>query len=485
MVFGRHMLLGADVSPHRPVEHLPAPLARHDLGRRKARTAGPSRRPKRASGHALLLANPHLAWFGFSQLFEAHVRSAAGWDFAGAAMYGSPVFSLGHNDRLGWTLTTNEPDIADLWRVTFDDPEPAAGLSLWRRLSHRDRIARNRSPSARPPASRTARSSLRQTHHGPVVAKEDEHTFLAARIAGLDDRLMLGQSLRMMRARSLDEFRQALAMQQFPLMNIVYADQDGNIFYLYNGLVPRRDPAFDWTRAGRRRRSQAPSGRGCSRSTICRNCSIPRAATCRTAIRAPSPPATRAIRSAEQFPTLPGRRRRRTTTAAPSDRGKSWPGAEPLSLRAAARAGLRHHRLLGHRNAAALRQADGETENRQSGLGRRAVALSRASAGLGLPRHGRSRPPPRCARAGMPSFSAAAIRPRRCAPRYAGDPERQLRALAKAAGTLQCDLSAVGKFPGARPFARSGTPRWPICSKSPSTIAKSVFPASAARARWV
>ena len=53
---------------------------------------------------------------------------------------------------------------------------------------------------------------------------------------------MLGQSLQMMRARSLDEFRQALAMQQFPLMNIVYADHDGNILYLYNGLVPRRDP---------------------------------------------------------------------------------------------------------------------------------------------------------------------------------------------------------------------------------------------------
>ena len=36
-------------------------------------------------------------------------------------------------------------------------------------------------------------------------------------------------------------------MQQFSLMNILYADQAGNIFYLYNGLIPRRDDAFDRT----------------------------------------------------------------------------------------------------------------------------------------------------------------------------------------------------------------------------------------------
>ena len=57
-----------------------------------------------------LLANPHLPWFGFTQLFEAHVRSRQGWDFTGATTYGSPVMILGHNQHLGWTLTTNEPD---------------------------------------------------------------------------------------------------------------------------------------------------------------------------------------------------------------------------------------------------------------------------------------------------------------------------------------------------------------------------------------
>jgi acyl-homoserine-lactone acylase len=52
----------------------------------------------------------------------------------------------------------------------------------------------------------------------------------------------------MFKARNLEEFRTALAPMQMMFMNLLYADCDGNIWYLYNGRVPRRNPAFDWTR---------------------------------------------------------------------------------------------------------------------------------------------------------------------------------------------------------------------------------------------
>jgi acyl-homoserine lactone acylase PvdQ len=32
-------------------------------------------------------------------------------------------------------------------------------------------------------------------------------------------------------------------------MNVIYADADGNILYLYNGIMPRRDRGFDWSEA--------------------------------------------------------------------------------------------------------------------------------------------------------------------------------------------------------------------------------------------
>jgi acyl-homoserine-lactone acylase len=32
------------------------------------------------------------------------------------------------------------------------------------------------------------------------------------------------------------------------MFNTCYADRDGNIFYVYNGAIPKRDPGFDWTK---------------------------------------------------------------------------------------------------------------------------------------------------------------------------------------------------------------------------------------------
>ena len=36
-------------------------------------------------------------------------------------------------------------------------------------------------------------------------------------------------------------------MLELPLFNTIYADAHGDIAYIYNGIVPRRDASFDWT----------------------------------------------------------------------------------------------------------------------------------------------------------------------------------------------------------------------------------------------
>lgn len=203
---------------------------------------GPS---KTASGRAMLFVNPHLPWFGFGQMYEAHLRSGSGWSFTGATMFGNPALIVGHNEHLGWTLTTNEPDIADVWRVTFDDPaEPlnyryGDGYRTATEWQETIRIKSGDRHSER-------KFTLRKTHHGPCVVREDDQHYLAARIAGLYESIMLRQSMRLMRAKNQGEFRAGLALQQFPLMNLIYADCDGNISFLYNGIIPRRDPQFTW-----------------------------------------------------------------------------------------------------------------------------------------------------------------------------------------------------------------------------------------------
>ncbi|MCH2113383.1 MAG: penicillin acylase family protein [Pirellulales bacterium] len=204
------------------------------------------------SGGTMLLANPHMPWFGFSQMMEAHLHCepgphTPGWNFSGAGFYGCPTLPLGHNEKLGWTLVTNEPDIADTWRVTFDDPdEPLAyryadgwrTADTWRETI---RVRKSRSMEDRV-------LDFRKTHHGPIVAQEDAHTMLAARISGLFDTIPMRQWLQMVQAQNLADFRQALGMMQLLYMNVLYADVDGNVFYLYTGRIPRRNPKFDWSK---------------------------------------------------------------------------------------------------------------------------------------------------------------------------------------------------------------------------------------------
>ena len=243
--FGRHATLEMCYRYTRLNDHqLPR---RHDLIWHASGSNGWAIAPTRTkSRHAMLLVNPHLPWFGFSTMYEAHLRSGEGWSFAGGTFFGNPMLSFGHNDHLGWTVTTNEPDIADVWIETFDDPADPLRYRYgndYRKATAWREIIRVRSFGGLVDREFT----LRKTHHGPIVKQDGDQKYLAVRIAGLDDVVMLRQSMKLVRAQNFSEFKIGLTMQQFPLMNMLYADRDGTVAYLYNGLIPRREQGFDWS----------------------------------------------------------------------------------------------------------------------------------------------------------------------------------------------------------------------------------------------
>ncbi len=246
LAFGRHTSLEMCYRYTRLNNHYRP--RRHDVIWHASGSNGWAIAPARTrSRHAMLLVNPHLPFFGFSTMYEAHLRSGAGWSFTGATFRGNPMLSLGHNEYLGWTVTTNEPDIADVWTETFDNP---ADPLLYRYGDgYRKATEWRETIRVKGGAGLVDREfTLRKTHHGPIVKHEHDQKYLAAKIAGLDDTVLLRQSMRLVRARNFSEFCAGLEMQQFPLMNMLYADRDGTIAYWYNGLIPRRDPSFDWTR---------------------------------------------------------------------------------------------------------------------------------------------------------------------------------------------------------------------------------------------
>jgi acyl-homoserine-lactone acylase len=199
---------------------------------------------KSAAGHAMLLVNPHVPFFGPAQYYEAHVHSEEGWDFSGVGRYGLPFLYMGHNEVLGWTHTDNYSDIGDLYAETFDDPSHALAYRYGE--GHRTAVRWTEEIRVKTATGIEARRfTFRKTHHGPIVS-EHEGKPVAIRLAKMEEGGWLDQVYEMTKARSLAEFKTALRRGAIPYMNVTYADRDGNIFYVYNGAIPRRSTKFDW-----------------------------------------------------------------------------------------------------------------------------------------------------------------------------------------------------------------------------------------------
>jgi acyl-homoserine-lactone acylase len=198
-----------------------------------------------ASGGTLLLINPHQRFVGVQRYAEIHLDSREGLRFSGLTVFGFPLPYMGHNGRLGWAYTDNYADHSDLYAVTLDDPaEP-----LRYRWGDGHRTTETWTETVR---VRAAAGGLEErtfpfwkTHHGPVVGVADDGRPLAARLARLAEGGWYEQWEAMIRARSLPEWRAALARLRVAYMNVLYADAEGNIGYVYGSAVPRRKPGID------------------------------------------------------------------------------------------------------------------------------------------------------------------------------------------------------------------------------------------------
>jgi acyl-homoserine-lactone acylase len=198
-----------------------------------------------ASGHALLFQNPYGSFSGEGQRYEMQVHSNAEWHVRGFALLGTPVAQSGFNDALAWSHSESASDHADVYEVIFDHPtDPLAYRygNEWRRaVEWADTLRVN---TAQGVVSRVYR--FRRTHHGPIVAERDGRS-LAVRLARMEEGGSLQQWYEMGRATDLTTFRTALNRRALARSNTMYADVEGNIYYLHGNAVPRRAAGFDWS----------------------------------------------------------------------------------------------------------------------------------------------------------------------------------------------------------------------------------------------
>ena len=196
--------------------------------------------PKRsASGNAMLVQNPHLPWSKEFLFFESHLN-LDGKSMYGSTLIGFPGIAIGFNENLGWSHTNNTIDNADTYELEMKDGgyildgerKEFEVTSKTIKIKHDDGTLRDHD------------ITIMKTVHGPILNKTEDKV-LALRMVGLDRPDIVLQWWRMINSTNFEEFESALKMAQLPFWNVMYADKEGEIFYLFNGLVPKRSSG-DW-----------------------------------------------------------------------------------------------------------------------------------------------------------------------------------------------------------------------------------------------
>jgi len=219
---------------------IPAPVAQVEYNS-NGFAIGPGRS---SDGGTYLNVNSHQPYTGPVAWYEAHIHSDEGWDMVGGTFPATPFILHGHNRDLGWSLTVNHPDVVDVYRLTINPGNPDQYLfdGEWRDLEVRDaKLEIRLLGRLKITVTREALWSV----YGPAVRTKDQ-TY-AIRYGDIGTAGIWEQFYRMNKATNFKEWQDAMRLQQLPMFNAVYADREGNIYYLYNGTIPIRDPDYDWT----------------------------------------------------------------------------------------------------------------------------------------------------------------------------------------------------------------------------------------------
>ncbi len=199
---------------------------------------------KSATGEPMLVINAHQPIEGATAFYEAHLQSEEGWNMLGGLFPGAPLIFHGTSPHLAWAHTVNMQDKVDVFQLQTDKKHPGQYLVDGEWLTLEKRKVKLHIKGIPIPISKMAyKSSI----YGPTVANP-KGEFFSMRLPSLMDAMALQQWYFMNKAKNWTEFKTALETNHLAMFNIMYADKEGNIFYVSNGKMPYRnpDPKYHW-----------------------------------------------------------------------------------------------------------------------------------------------------------------------------------------------------------------------------------------------
>jgi len=196
-----------------------------------------------ASGHGMVLYNPHFPWGGEARFWECHLRIPGELDVYGVALLGTPGVQMGFNRHVAWTHTFSAGHRFTVYRLDLHPDDPTVY-----RWGDEHRAMRSAEHTVEVLDADPVTRTLWSTHHGPVLNVPllgwGEQVGFSYRDANLDNVGVLQQFTGMGRARSLSEFRSVFhTVGALPWVNTLATDASGDVWYTDASATPRLSAA--------------------------------------------------------------------------------------------------------------------------------------------------------------------------------------------------------------------------------------------------
>ena len=197
-----------------------------------------------ASSKPLLAGDPHISFAAPAVWYEAHI-SCPGFDLYGHYMALNPMALLGHNMAFGWSLTMLANADIDLIAEKVNPQNPN---QVWYQDKWVDMTQRTEAIHVK--AGDDVNITLRQSPHGPIVSDaiatgSDGDTVAMWWAFQQTDNQLLDAFYQLNRAATLDLARQASSEITAPGVNILWANQGGDIGWWAAGRIPQRPAGVD------------------------------------------------------------------------------------------------------------------------------------------------------------------------------------------------------------------------------------------------
>lgn len=199
-----------------------------------------------ASGHGLLLGNPHFPWTSTDRFYQAHLTVPGRYDVMGVVLGGVPLVVIGFNKDVAWSHTVTAATHFTTFKLAVDAGD-ATGTTYLVDGNREKMTSKTVSVDVLMPDGTTAKhtKTFYFSKQGAVIVKPEAGltwTSTAAYVLADPNRAntrMLEQWLGIGTATSVQALKSSLdTVVGLPWVNTIAADRAGNALYADASVVP-------------------------------------------------------------------------------------------------------------------------------------------------------------------------------------------------------------------------------------------------------